>query len=382
MKKLALLLFVGLVGRGQQIDWIAQTKNKPIIDVRNYGLDNTGVAAAVAALGTSGKILNFPVATYTATTNVDMTGKYDFIVAGNPIQFATGYSGIGKLIGHSGGIGSHLFVDTRTRAGAGQRMFSIIGQVHADNATEDSVGVYGAAEALPGNGSASNVFGGNFLALIAPSSTPVSVVGTEFDVNNNLRPLTGLSDTLNPIGVQTFSGGDYNGKYAHVIGATSTANRWLGGIWFTPTSVSDYAIDMTSLPADVYYPVRYRNTHGPATANAANTKVYNFMHMNASDQFIINPEFATTGKEADVVVGIASGAGKSFSLVNASGQTTFRQDGSGRTEVNTYLTYATLGTPTANAFVFCSDCTVGATCSGSGTGAWAFYSGSTWKCPF
>jgi hypothetical protein len=46
-------------------------------------------------------------------------------------------------------------------------------------------------------------------------------------------------------------------------------------------------------------------------------------------------------------------------------------------------TFASLGTPSAGSYIWCSDCTVAATCSGSGTGAWAFRTGgATWTCPF
>jgi hypothetical protein len=49
--------------------------------------------------------------------------------------------------------------------------------------------------------------------------------------------------------------------------------------------------------------------------------------------------------------------------------------------------YANLNTPAFVArpvFIYCSDCTIGTSCSGSGTGAWAFFSpaSSTWTCPF
>jgi hypothetical protein len=45
-------------------------------------------------------------------------------------------------------------------------------------------------------------------------------------------------------------------------------------------------------------------------------------------------------------------------------------------------TYSTLSTQANGFYTYCSDCTVGASCTGSGTGAWAFKSAGTWKCPF
>lgn len=44
--------------------------------------------------------------------------------------------------------------------------------------------------------------------------------------------------------------------------------------------------------------------------------------------------------------------------------------------------YADLGGPGAGTFTYCTDCTVGATCAGGGSGAWAFRNSTVWKCPF
>lgn len=46
------------------------------------------------------------------------------------------------------------------------------------------------------------------------------------------------------------------------------------------------------------------------------------------------------------------------------------------------VTFAHLGTPATGVWVWCSDCVVGATCAGSGTGAFAFRTNTGWNCPF
>jgi hypothetical protein len=45
-------------------------------------------------------------------------------------------------------------------------------------------------------------------------------------------------------------------------------------------------------------------------------------------------------------------------------------------------TFANLGAPVNGLWVWCSDCAVGTTCVGSGSGAFAFRSGGAWHCPF
>lgn len=49
---------------------------------------------------------------------------------------------------------------------------------------------------------------------------------------------------------------------------------------------------------------------------------------------------------------------------------------------STGTTFGSITTPANGAWVWCSDCVVASTCAGSGTGAFAFRSGGTWKCPF
>jgi len=47
------------------------------------------------------------------------------------------------------------------------------------------------------------------------------------------------------------------------------------------------------------------------------------------------------------------------------------------------VAFANLGTPpNAGVWVWCTNCTVASPCSGSGGGAFAFYNGSAWNCPF
>jgi hypothetical protein len=363
---------------------LAQVNSSTVIEIGAYGYDNSGVAQSIARLGTSGKILQFPIANYTATTQPNMTGKSDFVAIGSPIPYILGlngtYSGPGTMSGHVGNIKSGLWVDTKATRINPERVFGIVGSVHANIDSWDIVGVYGSADLQRGNGASTSAFGGNFLAQIDAGATATGVIGTEFDVNNNLRPLTGLGDTLNPVGVQVFSGGLYGGKYAHVIGATSVANRWMGGIWFTPTSVSDYAIDMTSLPSSILYPVRYRNNQGPASTNTANTKLHTLVTVDTLDRISLNPSYASAALAADVVIGI--GLGRSAAFVNPGEEQVLRMDGTGRLELPKQSSYAELGSPLNSAFVYCADCSVSIPCSGNGAGAWAFYSKSTWKCPF
>ena len=44
------------------------------------------------------------------------------------------------------------------------------------------------------------------------------------------------------------------------------------------------------------------------------------------------------------------------------------------------VVFANLSTPLAGNFRYCTDCTATAPCAGSGTGAWAFRTGSVWNC--
>lgn len=46
------------------------------------------------------------------------------------------------------------------------------------------------------------------------------------------------------------------------------------------------------------------------------------------------------------------------------------------------LAFANLGTPSNGTFVFCNNCNVATPCTGGGSGAWAFRTAATWKCPF
>jgi predicted outer membrane repeat protein len=63
-----------------------------------------------------------------------------------------------------------------------------------------------------------------------------------------------------------------------------------------------------------------------------------------------------------------------------------QQSGGGLSSVVTPVTFSTLGAPANGAAIYCTDCTISVvaphTCTGSGTGAWAFRSAGIWKCPF
>lgn len=70
-------------------------------------------------------------------------------------------------------------------------------------------------------------------------------------------------------------------------------------------------------------------------------------------------------------VGIAAGGEAALQIAEAGGETQFLPDA---------CTFANLGTPADLTFCFCSDCSTGAPCTGSGSGALALRFGGAWKC--
>lgn len=81
-----------------------------------------------------------------------------------------------------------------------------------------------------------------------------------------------------------------------------------------------------------------------------------------------------------------TGANRSLSIRSA-GTTDFQVLGTTKLSINsnvglaiTGVTFASLGTPSNGTFVYCSDCTIAATCAAAGTGALAKRLNGVWVC--
>lgn len=92
----------------------------------------------------------------------------------------------------------------------------------------------------------------------------------------------------------------------------------------------------------------------------------------ATPGFTWNSDLDTGVYRAGVdTVGIAAGGEAALQIAEAGGETQFVPDA---------CTFSGLGTPADLTFCFCSDCTAGAPCTGSGSGALALRFGGAWRC--
>ncbi len=77
------------------------------------------------------------------------------------------------------------------------------------------------------------------------------------------------------------------------------------------------------------------------------------------------------GKAGADALSLITGAEEAVRLTEASGEVQQTWDA---------CTFTNLGTPSDGTFCYCSDCTIAATCAGSGTGAFAKRLNSVWVC--
>lgn len=358
-----------------------------IYDVKAYGAvgdgvanDTTPIQNAIAALGSSGKILTFYSNTYNATGEIDFTAKSNYTVMNNRLPVAGSYTGSGRVIGQSSGIVPNLWADYTDVSG--QRSFALLGQVHASQSGgHDVAGVVGAAEAL--SGADKPVFGGNFLAQINTGATPNSVIGAEFNTNNNLRAITSEADALNVVGVQSINGGIYNGKWAFAVAKGIGSQPWIGGIKFVSGGVSDYGIDMKEM-SNTIYPIRFNSGAGLRWVNNADTAFYDVLQMNSDDNTVVNASVVTEARSMGIRAAIASG--RTFDIINSSASPLFSVDSSGNASLIGTLglpayTVATLpAAPSTGAVAVVTDAATAGNCTtGSGSEiALCRWNGSAW----
>ncbi|HJW75359.1 MAG TPA: hypothetical protein VJ787_06770 [Thermoleophilia bacterium] len=113
------------------------------------------------------------------------------------------------------------------------------------------------------------------------------------------------------------------------------------------------------------------NASGPALSGVASSATVATLLPNRSDSD------SGVGSAGGDTITLIAGAIEGFTVTEgavAAGQIQAR--------LGAVCLFANLGTPANGTFCYCNDCTVGASCAGSGTGAWAFRSAGAWKCTF
>lgn len=290
-------------------------------------------------LGSAGSLSNTGSLTIGADTEVDGVGIIDLqtrnltrlriandgtVTVYNHLDMPSGTMATkaSGIIGQSGNIDVRQFLDQNT-SGVDKRVFGAVFQINSSvtgTGTRDQLSVYGAARAL--TGSNANVFGGNFLAQIDAGATAVSVVGAEFNVNNNLRDLTGEADTLNPVGVQSVQGGTFRGKWAYVVAKGTGAAKWLGGVKFSGDAVSDFVIDAG---ATTVMRVLVMPNNGSVLGKRTGAGLeHELLTLDSSDN-IVFARGNLIGAQASAIL-VIMGDNKEFSVRNQANVTVFKVD--------------------------------------------------------